>query len=150
MNRFKNPLIILLFLIVAITVAISIDYTDTYVADRFHRALSARQYEVGTPVSLDAFIEYYDWDKVCVILPDKPVPELSTRLGLAYTPKADTDSEWSLIFIKANYVVAEIPIKLTTLETPLKMEKDVLDRWSTIVTFVHDGKAMRMEFVGNE
>ena len=149
MIRLKRAIIISIFLVVAVVLSTTIDYTDTYVADRFHKALRADQYEVGSPFSLDAFLEYYDWDEVCVVVPGMEVPDLKTRFGLAYNHKPDSVTDWSLIFVKSYYVVAEIHIKRQELEHPREMAKEFFERWAAIVEIVDDGKGKRMEFVGD-
>ncbi len=148
MNRFKSPMIVFAFVAIAISVAISIDYTDTYVADRFHKTLTSGQYEVGVPISLDRFIEYYDWDRVYVVLPVEEAPELKTRVGLPYRNSVKDNTSWSLVFVKADYVIAEVPIKRSVLEYPLGITDEFHDRWSTIITLVEAGDVLRMEFVG--
>lgn len=151
MTRTKSALIIFVGLAIAAFVAVSFDYTDTYVADRFHKALAAEQYEVGAPFSLDAFLQYYDWDEVCVALPYS-AHEFKTRFGLSYAHGATDDSHWSLIFIKEGAVVAEIVILRSFIEAPLDLEKPCFDRWSGIVTLDKNegtGTAgLRMSFVG--
>ncbi len=62
----ESALIVFLVLGVAGVAAMTLDYTDTYVATRFHKALASERYEIGSPFSLDSFLEYYDFDDVCV------------------------------------------------------------------------------------
>ncbi len=149
MGRFKNAFVIFSFFVVAIGVAVSIDYTDTYVSDRFHAALESGQYEEGDPISLDAFIEYYDWDKVCLVLPGMDVPELKNRLGLPYKHGVEMEGVWSLVFLKSDYVVSEIVIDRSVLEMPSSNEKKMYDRWSTIVVIATYGEGKQIEFMGD-
>jgi len=149
MTRYKSAIIISVFLVAAVGVATTFDYTDTYVADRFHEAFEEGRYEVGSPFSLDAFLEYYDWDEVCVVAPGMELPDLKNRLGLPYNHKVDSVTDWSLIFVKSYYVVAEIHINRQKLEYPREMPKEFYERWAAIVEIVDDGMGKRMAFVGD-
>lgn len=148
MTRFRNALIVFVFIAVAIAVAMNIDYTDTYVADRFHKALESGQYVGDEGVSLDRFMEYYDWDKVCVIFADGEEPELRTRVGLPYKHGVKDDTMWSLVFIKDGYVVAEVPIKRSELEPAGHLSGEVHERWSTIILLSDDNATITMDLVG--
>ncbi|MDC0336343.1 hypothetical protein OAN24_05575 [Pseudodesulfovibrio sp.] len=148
MTRMKSAIIVFLFLAISITVAVSIDYTDTYVADRFHKALRTEQFEVGSPISLDRFIEYYDWDEVHVIAPGATLPDLKTQFGLPFNHTRDDDGVWSLIFVKSYYVVAEIHIQDSVLGYPLDVPTNHFDRWAAIIEILDDGEGKRMAFVG--
>lgn len=149
MNRWISALIVFVFLAVAISVAVSIDYTDKYVADRFYKAFAADQYEMDSPFSLDAFLEYYDWDEVCITTPDMEQPSLKTQLGLPFTHRRDGDTDWSLILVKSYYVTAEIHVKRGMLEYPRDLEQGCFDRWASIVEIVEEDGVKRMRFVGD-
>lgn len=149
MTRTKSAVIAFVVLAVAGIAAVSFDYTDTYVADRFHEALREKRYELDSPISLDRFVEYYDWDEVCVFIPGMQGPELKNQFGLTYKHKVtDTDS-WSLVFVKEYYVEAVIPIKRSELEFPDELDTPCFKRWAAIVEIVDDGMGLRMNFVGN-
>lgn len=148
-TRTRSALIVFLFLAVSITVAVSFDYTDTYVADRFHKTLESEQFTPGENISLGRFIEYYDWDRVYVIVPGHDSPDLSNQFGLPYTHHATDDgSTWSLAFVKDDYVVAEIAIKREELEHPSQPTSDYYDRWSAIIVITEEDGVRRIEFVG--
>lgn len=146
--RIRNALVVFSFLAVAIAIAVSVDYTDTYVAARFHKTLSTEQYKLGDSISLDRYIEYYDWDLVHVILPGQELPDLSNQFGLPYRHSAKDGEVWSLVFVKDDYVVAEIPIERTTLEMPEQVPQAPYDRWHAFIVITNDNGIKRMEFVG--
>lgn len=146
--RTRSALVVFLFLAVSITVALSIDYTDTYVADRFHKTLASEQFTPGENISLGRFIEYYDWDKVYVIFPDQEAPDLSNQFGLPYNHHASDEDTWSLVFVKDDYVTAEITIQRDELEFPDQPTAEYYDRWSAIVVITEKDGVRRMEFVG--
>ena len=148
MSRWKSALIVFLVLTVAGVAAMTLDYTDTYVADRFHKALSSERYTVGSPFSLDNFLEYYDFDEVCVVVPGREYPELSTQFGLPFKHVKVNDDTWHLLFVKSYYVVAEIHIPRAIMESPTSLEKMRFKRWEAIVEIVDDGQGKRMEFIG--
>ncbi len=148
MTRMKNAAIVFTCLAIAVIAALSLDYTDTYVAGRFNKALAAQQYEVGSPFSLDAFLEYYDWDHVYVITPGIPRPELKTQFGMSYSHMADDGGSWRLLFVKSYYVVAEINIQRSDLEYPRDLAQESFERWAAIVEIMDDGDGYRMDFVG--
>lgn len=149
MTRLKSALIVFIFLAAAIYVAVSIDYTDKYVADRFNKAFASGQYEVGVPFSLDAFLEYYDWDEVYIVAPGKEIDSLKTQLGLPFDHKHDNEDEWSLLLVKGYYVTAEIHVDRSMLEYPQQLDAEHYDRWAAIVEIVEENGVKRMEFVGN-
>ncbi len=147
-KRTRNALVVFLFMAVAFAIIFHFDYTDTYVSDRFHKALETGQYIKGNPFSLDAFLEYYDWDLVCVALPGSE-HDFRNRLGLPYSHAATDDSVWSLVFIKKDYVIAEIAIRRSTLEYPEEIDPPCHARWSSIISIDENegpGAPMRMSF----
>lgn len=149
MSRWKSALIVFLVLSVAGIAAVTLDYTDTYVADRFHKALDSERYAVGEPFSLDAFLEYYDFDEVCVVVPGGVQPELKTQLGLPFQFSRVNEETWCLLFVKEYYVVAEIHVPRAVLEFPSSLEMVCFKRWEAIVEIVEGiGGIKRMEFVG--
>ncbi len=149
MTRNKSAIIAIIFLATAIVAAVSLDYTDTYVADRFYRALDSPRYEPDKPFSLDAFLEYYDWDAVCICPSATSCPELKTRFGLPYTPNADGEKTWSLVFVKSYYVVAEIPVRHDVLQGPEDRANASFERWTAIVKITDEGGAKRLSFVAD-
>jgi hypothetical protein len=148
----KNALVVLLFILIGFGVVVTFDYTDDYVGDRFNKAFTSGQYVKGEAFSLDAFLEYYDWDRVCVALPYS-THEFRNRLGLSYAHSVTEDSGWSLVFIRGDYVVAEIPFEKSFLEHPLDLEMPCFDRWSAIVIIDDNddavGSNLRLSFAGN-
>lgn len=149
MTRNKSALIAIVFLATAVGAAVSLDYTDTYVADRFFRALDSPRYESDKPFSLDAFLEYYDWDVVYACPSADPCPELKTRFGLPYTPKADGEKAWSLVFVKSYYVIAEIPIRHDVLQGPDGLANAGFERWAAIVKITDKTGTKQLSFVAD-
>lgn len=147
MSRGKSALIVFVVVVTAMGIAMSMDYTDTYVANRFHKALAAELYDADTPYSLDAFLEYYDWDEVCVVTPDKTPPELKTQFWLPYKHAVQNNETWSLIFIKSYYVVAEIPIKRSTLDYSQELPSDRFERWAAFIEIEEDEGKKQMTFI---
>ena len=148
MTRTKSAIIVFLVLATAFATALSFDYTDTYVAARFHKALAAELYQPGQPFSLDAFVEHYDWDTVAVIVPGTEALPLTNKFGLTYTPKAG-DDVWCLIFIKSGTVVAEIAIEQATLNPPSEIPPAPINRWAAIASIIHTDQGKQMIFVGH-
>jgi len=149
MSRWKSALIVFVVLSVAGAAAMTLDYTDTYVAGRFHKALASERYELDTPFSLDSFLEYYDFDDVCVVTNDGPHPELRTQFGLPFKHHQIDEETWCLLFVKSYYVIAEIHVKRAILEPPSSLERNRFKRWQAIVEIVDDGSGgKRLEFVG--
>lgn len=132
-KRAKNAIAVTVGLVIAFAVVFSFDYTDSYVSDRFHKAVESGQYVKGEGFSLDAFLQYYDWDTVCVTVPYCE-HDFKNRLGLPYEHAAVGDTLWSLVFVKDDYVVAEIPIERRFIEFPLDLEENCFDRWSAIIS----------------
>lgn len=150
-KRFKSAITVFLFLAIAFAAVFLFDYTDTYVSDRFHKALASEQYVKGDPFSLDAFLEYYDWDTVCVALPFSE-HEFQTRLGRHYTHGAQDHDHWSLVFVKEDYVIAEIVVDRAVLEYPNNLVDTCFNRWSAIVSVDDNEEAtdadLRLSFTG--
>lgn len=149
MTRFKSAAVVFLVLAGAVAVALSIDYTDTYVADRFRKALADGQYEPGEPFSLDAFLDYYDWDTVCVVAPGSPEPELRNRFGLPYLVSEPEQGRWSLIFSRGGRVVVEVEFADAELAPPHSLPDDCLERWATFVSIEEDPSGRRLEVLGH-
>jgi hypothetical protein len=154
MTRTKSALIVFVVLAGAVATALSVDYTDTYVADRFRNALEARQYEPGVPFSLDAYLDYYDWDTVCVAAPGSPEPDLRNLFGLHYSPGAG-EGEWSMIFSREGVVVAEVVFADEELLPPTSLPQECLERWAAFVEVDEvdeageDGSGRRLVVVGH-
>lgn len=147
MSRCKSAVIALIVLAGAVLIAVNIDYTDTYVADRFNNALTCGRYETGCTYSLDSFLEFYDFDEVHVVLPNAH-HEFKTRFGLPYHHSVVSDTQWSLVLVKDEVVVAEIPIERCFLDHPQDPVCRCFERWAAIIRIVDDGGGPRMEFVG--
>lgn len=146
MTRTKSAVIVFVVLAGAVATALSLDYTDTYVAGRFTKALDARRFEPGVPFSLDAFLEYYDWEGVCVCASPDDCPGLRGRLGMRYTPAA-ADDTWSLVFVKSYYVVAEIPVRRDVLDIPPTLSGRCFERWAAIAEISDTDKGRLFTFV---
>lgn len=149
MTRARSAIIVFTILAAAIIAAVSLDYTDTYVADRFSRELAGHRYRTGEPFSLDAFLEYYDWDAVCICSEDTPCPDLLTRLGRAYSLDRQGADYWSLVFTKSYYVVAEIPIRRAELEGPDVQAATCFERWKAIVSIDEKDGRRQLSFVAH-
>lgn len=147
MSRTKSAIIIFFVIAGAIITALYIDYTDTYVADRFDKALTSGQYDDNQPFSLDAFLQFYDWDQVCVALPGATT-DFKTRGKLPYKLQFEDDNHWTLVFIKEYYVVAEIPFDRDRLEAPEHLQDTCFARWKAIVKIVDQGGVPKLSFVG--
>jgi len=147
MSRTKSAIIIFVVIAGAIITALRIDYTDTYVSDRFDKALSSGHYDNNQPFSLDAFLEFYDWDQVCVALPGAET-DFKTRGKLPYKLQFADDNHWTLVFIKEHFVVAEIPFSRNKLEAPDHLQDTCFDRWKAIVKIVDRGGVPMLMFVG--
>jgi len=148
MSRTKSAIIVFVVLAGAVITAVFIDYTDTYVAGRFSQALEARRYAPGTSFSLDAFLQYYDWEGVCVCTSAETCPGLRSRVGLPYALKAGEDA-WSLVFVKSYYVVAEVPVTRTLLDIPPTLAGRCFERWAAIAEIDETDAGRRFTFVGN-
>jgi len=146
MSPTKSAIYIFLFILAAIIIATRIDYTDTYVGDRFTKALESGHYDNNKPFSLDAFLEFYDWDKVCVVLPGTTT-DFKTRGKLPYKLKWKDERHWTLIFTKEHYVVAEIPFDRDDLEVPDHLQDTCYERWKAIVKIVDMGGVPKLRFV---
>lgn len=146
MSRLKSALIVFVGVAVAIIVALKVDYTNTYVEKRFHKALASGQYDQNKPFSLDMFLEYYDWDTVCVALPGSTM-DLRTRGKLPYKLKWNDDNHWTLVFTKSYYVVAEIAFDRNDLEAPDHLQDVCYERWQAIIKIVDKGGVPKIRFV---
>ncbi|WP_419786010.1 hypothetical protein [Pseudodesulfovibrio sp.] len=148
MTRTKSAIIVFVVVAGAIVTALYLDYTDTYVAGRFHKAMDAGRFESGVPFSLDAFLEYYDWEGVCICTSDASCPKLRTRMGRPYTLDGG-DGTWSLIFMKSYYVVAEVPIEREMLKTPPDLAGHCFERWAAIAVITDMDNGREFSFVGD-
>ncbi|QJB56152.1 hypothetical protein [Pseudodesulfovibrio sp. zrk46] len=149
MTRWKYALIVFLVVSTAGIAALTLDYTDTYVANRFHKALASDRYDHDKPFSLDSFLEYYDFDEVCVVTHDTPYPELKTQFGMPFKHHQVDEETWCLLFVKEYFVVAEIHIPRSELEKPSELTVNCFKRWEAIVEIIEEDGAKRLEFVGN-
>ena len=147
MTRTKSAVIVFVVLAAAVVAAVSIDYTDTYVADRFRKAFIGGRYAPGEPFSLDTFLEYYDWDRVCICSGPAACDDFTTILGMAYKPVHDPLSEWSLLLTKSGHVAAEIPIKRDVLAPPYLLPGQCFERWQAIAVIMEGASGKRMEFI---
>ncbi|QGY39671.1 hypothetical protein GM415_05915 [Pseudodesulfovibrio cashew] len=146
MTRLKSAIIVFVVLAGAILIAVNFDYTDTYVAKRFNKALKSGQYDHQQPFSLDAFLEYYDWDAVCVVRPGAG-GDFKTRGKLPYRFKWDDGKHWALVFTKSYYVVAEIPFDRNDMEPPDDQHTGCYERWQAIVRILDKGGVPQLHFV---
>ena len=148
-KRTKSALVVLAGLAVAFIVVGVFDYTDRYVGDRFRQAVDAYRADSAETFSLDAFMEYYDWDSVCVV-PSGSERTFRTRIGMTYRHKAVSGQVWSLVFIQKTYVVAEIPIERSFLAYPNNLEEKCFDRWHAVFRILKgtDGK-LRLDYAGD-
>ncbi|MFH1913584.1 MAG: hypothetical protein ABIK45_04855 [Pseudomonadota bacterium] len=147
MTRARSGVIVFVLLAGAVGAALSLDYTDTYVAERFRKALAAGQYRPGEPFSLDNFLDYHEWDRVCLVAPGHE-PDLRNRFGLAYSP-AVREGGWSMVFVRSGTVVAEVALTDAELAPPQPLPKDCLERWATFVSIEEDGPARRLTVLGH-
>lgn len=136
-NKVKSALIAFIVVGGAFVAFFTLDYTDSYVTGRFEEAAQSDRFGVGETFSLDSFLQYYDWDKVCVVLPGED-PDFLTRLGRKHKSQADDLATWSLVFLKGDYVEAEIPIKRTFLEYPKDGGGLCFERWEAIFSIMID------------
>nr|WP_321259737.1 hypothetical protein [uncultured Pseudodesulfovibrio sp.] len=144
----KSALAVFTGLLVAFATVFLFDYTDNYMEDRFVRAIEKQKTYVGDTFSLDALMEYYDWDVVCILLPGEE-HSLKNRLGRPYKGKKIGSNSWSLIFVKGKSVLAEIPIKQTFLRPPPQLKEECFERWAAIFSVNHDQNGdLRLFVVG--
>ena len=147
-KRIKSALVVFIGLAVAFVVVAVFDYTDSYVGDRFRRAVEAYRVDKGEAFSLDAFMEYYDWDSVCAV-PTGSEETFRTRAGTTYRHKAVSGQVWSLVFVKESYVIAEIPIERSFLAYPNDLEEHCFDRWHAVFRIGKDTDGtLRLEYAG--
>ncbi|BDQ37795.1 hypothetical protein SYK_21550 [Pseudodesulfovibrio nedwellii] len=144
----KSALVVFTGLLVAFATIFLFDYTDDYMEDRFVQAIEKQKTYAGDTFSLDALMEYYDWDVVCILLPDEE-HSLKNRLGRPYKGKKISPDSWSLIFVKGKSVLAEIPIARSFLQPPLQLEEPCFERWAAIFSINHDQNGdLRLFVVG--
>ncbi|WFS62464.1 hypothetical protein LF599_17670 [Pseudodesulfovibrio thermohalotolerans] len=147
--RTKSALVVTVGLLLLFAVMFTMDYTGRYVSDRFFAAVEAAPAGSDRTYSLDAFMEYYDWDSVCVVLPGAE-HAFSTILGRTYVPKGAKDGAWSLVFIKAGAVNAEITVDPDVLGPPNPQDDPCFDRWGAVFTLARDERDRpKMIFVGH-
>jgi hypothetical protein len=144
MTRRKSALIIFVVLGALVVTALYVDYTDTYVADRFRKALAAGQYEPGESFSLDAFLDYFDWDTVCVVAPGSPTPDLRNRFGLPYLMAEPEDGEWSLVFSRDRAVMAVVSFGNAELAPPRDLPSACIERWAAFMSIEEDAAGRRL------
>ncbi|AMK10326.1 hypothetical protein [Pseudodesulfovibrio indicus] len=136
--RTKSALVVTIGLALLFYVVFAFDYTDHYVGDRFLEAVRTAPEDSAGSFSLDAFMEYYDWDHVCVVLPGSE-REFKTILGRPYRLQAANDRTWSLVLLKNDAVNAEIPVDSSILLPPAMPDNQCIDRWSAIFALERDG-----------
>ena len=136
-KRTKSALGVFVVLFLAFATVFVFDYTDDYMEDRFMQAITNQRANEGDTFSLDALMEYYDWDVVCIVLPGDG-PLLKNRLGRPYKGKDVGENAWSLIFVKGTSVLAEIPVSRSFLQPPNTLEKHCFERWAAIFSLNSD------------
>ncbi|OIQ49689.1 hypothetical protein BerOc1_01614 [Pseudodesulfovibrio hydrargyri] len=147
--RTKSALVVTIGLLLLFAVLFSFDYTDRYVSDRFFKALKEAPAGTGRTYSLDAFMEYYDWDSVCVVLPGGE-HDFSTLFGRDYEPAPRKEGGWSLVFLKEGAVNAEIVVDPAVLEPSADRTDGCLDRWAAIFSLRPDEQGkLHMTFAGH-
>ncbi|MCJ2165560.1 MULTISPECIES: hypothetical protein [unclassified Pseudodesulfovibrio] len=147
--RTKSALVVIVGLALAFAVVFSFDYTDRYVSDRFNKAIQNAPAGTGESFSLDALMEYYDWDSVCVVLPGSD-HGFTTLMGRDYEHQATDIGSWSLVFIKGEAVTAEITIDRTFLEYPDNLEAHCFDRWGAVFFLNRDDQGqLHLTFSGH-
>ncbi|WP_319582929.1 hypothetical protein [uncultured Pseudodesulfovibrio sp.] len=146
--RIKSALVVTVGLLLLFAVLFFFDYTHQYVSDRFFKALSEAPADTERAYSLDAFMEYYDWDSVCVVLPGGD-HDFTTLFGRDYEMAPRKEGGWSLVFLKEGSVNAEITVDPAVLE-PSAGQKDIcLDRWAAIFNLRRDEQGkLHMAFAG--
>jgi len=135
--RIKSALVVFAGAVVTFAVMFAFDYTDRYVSDRFHEAVRNAQPDSDKKFSLDAFMEYYDWDSVCLVLPETE-HAFSTRFGRDYVPKASGADVWSLVLIKDKVVEAEILIERSFLDYPKDIDEYCFERWAAVFSLIRE------------
>lgn len=148
-KRIKSALGVFIFMVVAFLVVGVFDYTDDYVADRFHEAVEKQRDSLGETFSLDGFLQYYDWDEVCVVTPGSD-QVFKTRAGTTYKHQATSGQAWSLVFVKGDHVEAEITVEPSFLGYPSGLKNHCFDRWAAVFSVVEDeGGRLRLSAVNN-
>jgi hypothetical protein len=147
--RTKSTLVVTFGLILLFAVLFSFDYTGRYVSDRFFKALEGAPVGAARAYSLDAFMEYYDWDSVCVVLPGVD-QDFTTLFGRDYELAPRKEGGWSLVFLKEGAVNAEITLDPAVLEPSAGQTDGCIDRWAAIFTLSRDEQGkLRMAFAGH-
>jgi hypothetical protein len=147
--RTKSALVVTIGLLLLFSVLVSFDYTDRYVSDRFFKALKAAPAGTGRAYSLDAFMEYYDWDSVCMVLPGAD-HDFSTLFGRDYELAPRKEGGWSLVFLKEGAVNAEITVDPAVLRPSAGQTDGCTDRWAAIFTLRLDEQGnLQMAFAGH-
>lgn len=142
----KSALAAFLVMAIAFIALYLFDYTDNYVGNRFERAVESRRPSAEETFSLDGLIGYYDWDSVCLVLPETE-HAFKTRLGLEYKHKDSTPTSWSLVFLKGKHVETEIQVEQAFLGAPEEFEDPCFNRWSAIFGINVDENGHRYLFV---
>ncbi|XXJ21450.1 hypothetical protein ACR42D_18300 [Desulfovibrio caledoniensis] len=147
--RTKSALVVTIGLLLLFSVLVSFDYTDRYVSDRFFKALQGAPAATGRAYSLDAFMEYYDWDSVCVVLPGAD-HDFSTLFGRDYELAPRKEGGWSLVFLKEGAVNAEITVDPAVLRPSAGPTDGCFDRWAAIFSLRRDEQGkLQMAFAGH-
>jgi|GEM_PF-1911045 len=147
--RTKSALVVTIGLLLLFAVLVSFDYTDRYVSDRFFKALKEAPAGTDRAYSLDAFMEYYDWDSVCVVQPGAE-HDFSTLFGRDYELAPRKTGGWSLLFLKEGTVSAEITVDPAVLEPSAGQTDGCIDRWAAIFTLRLDKQGkLHMAFAGH-
>ncbi|MGE4422529.1 MAG: hypothetical protein AB7D39_09545 [Pseudodesulfovibrio sp.] len=147
--RTKSALVVTIGLLLLFAVLFSFDYTGRYVSDRFFKALKEVPAGTERAYSLDAFMEYYDWDSVCVVLPGAD-HDFSTLFGRDYKLAPRKEGGWSLVFLKEGTVNAEITVDPAVLEPSAGQTDGCIDRWAAIFTLHLDKQGkLHMAFAGH-
>lgn len=124
-KRTKNALIAFAVLVIAFGVLFSFDYTDTSVNDFFQKTLTSRHYKHSEAFSLDAFLEYYDGDTVCVVLREDN-RSFEDMLGQTIPLATQTDNVWDLLLLSS--VNAKSSIDQTSLKYTTDMNTQCFDQ----------------------
>lgn len=147
--RTKSALVVTIGLLLLFAVVFNFDYTDRYVSDRFFEAVKTASIGTGKAYSLDAFMEFYDWDSVCVVLPGAE-HDFTTLFGRDYKLNPRKEGGWSLVFLKEGSVTAEITVDPAVIGPPRAQEDGCIDRWASIFTLRRDERGnLHMAFAGH-
>lgn len=147
--RTKSAMVVLIGLALAFYVIFSFSYTDRYISDRFHKGVDSISIESGRAFSLDALMQFYDWDSVCMVLPGSD-RDFTNLFGREYEPRTTDMATWSLVFLKEGAVTAEITIDRTFLEHPPTKDEPCVERWAAVFYMdLDDHGRRRLRFSGN-